>query len=128
MNRLQSKNIILLLVAFVIAMPFGRAQSFDRPPAPKSQKHAAHNGPLRHKNVKGPANIEKVKKQQEEKKSKQKKDFAKYVKENQKRSIEIQTPEVKERMKQNIKDANSNYDSKHKNSASKTRKAGRKYK
>jgi hypothetical protein len=50
------------------------------------------------------------------------------VKKSQKRTLDIQTPEVKERMKQNQKDSEAKYKSKKKNSSSSTKKAGRKYK
>lgn len=69
----------------------------------------------------------KAKKKQEAKEKKKKKDYAEYVKGNQKRSIEIQTPEVQERMKQNVKDANSKYKARKKSNANRTKKAGRKY-
>jgi hypothetical protein len=59
--------------------------------------------------------------------SKLKKDYDKYVKENQKRSIAIQTPEVKERMKQNLKNSDTSYKAKQKHTAARTKKAGRKY-
>ena len=111
-------------------MPVCQAQSFNRPPAPSQQKGSSNKGPLKHKTVKvkGPRAVEKSKKDQVAKQSKLKKDYGKYVKENQKRSIEIQSPEVKARMKQNIKDADANNKAKHKNSATRTRRAGKKYK
>lgn len=74
-----------------------------------------------------PKGAVRAKKKQEAKKKKEKKDYANYVKENQKRSIEIQTPEVQERMKQNVKDANSRYKTKKKTNINRTRKTGRKY-
>jgi hypothetical protein len=128
MNNLPLKKLIVPALMLALAIPVCQAQSFDRPSAPKQQK-SSNKGPLRHKNVKvkGPRSVEKTKKDQEAKQSKLKKDYSKYVKENQKRSIEIQSPEVKARMKQNMKDSNAGYKSKHKNSAARTRRAGRKY-
>lgn len=127
MNRLTLKGLLLASLMALMPAISSNGQSFSRPPAPKQQKSSS-NKPLRHKKVKGPASIEKAKKEAQEKKSKNDKAYASYVKENQKRSIEIQTPEVKARMKQNIKDANSNYKSKHKSNAARTKKAGKKYK
>ena len=74
-----------------------------------------------------PKAAKKARKKQEAKDKKLKKDYKDFVKNNQKRSIEIQTPVVQERMKQNVKDADSKYKSKKKNNASRTKKAGRKY-
>jgi hypothetical protein len=127
MNRLSFKSLTITALLFALAMPLGKAQSFNRYQDPKQNKGSSSHKPLFHKKVKGPANIEKTRKAQEDKKSKLKKDYDKYVKENQKRSIEIQTPEVKARMKQNIKDADSKYKTRHKTTATKTRRAGRKY-
>ncbi|MGD0343178.1 MAG: hypothetical protein ABSA76_15870 [Bacteroidales bacterium] len=129
MKNLPFKKIIILFLILALAMPVCQAQSFDRPASRKEHK-GSHKGPLKHKNVKikGPKAVEKSKKDQEMKQSKLKKDYGKYVKANQKRSIEIQSPEVKNRMKQNLKDANKSYKVKHRNSAAHTRRAGEKYK
>jgi hypothetical protein len=69
----------------------------------------------------------KAKRQQDKKLRKQKRDYGKFVEGSRKRSIEIQTPEVQERMKQNNKNADANYKIKKKKTAAKSRKAGRKY-
>jgi poly-D-alanine transfer protein DltD len=74
-----------------------------------------------------PKAAKKARLKQAAKDKKLKKDYEKFVKNNQKRSIEIQTPEVQARMKQNQKDANSQYKAKKKNNSTRTRKAGRKY-
>ncbi len=70
----------------------------------------------------------KAKRMQDAKLRKQKRDYGKFVESSRKRSIEIQTPEVQTRMKQNNKNADATYKLKKKKTASKTRKAGRKYK
>jgi hypothetical protein len=130
MNNLPFKRLIISLLVLALAIPVCQAQSFSRPSAPRQLKSSS-KGPLKHKKtakVKGPRAVEKSKKAQEAKQGKLKKDYGKYVKENQKRSIEIQSPEVKERMKQNIKNADASYKTKHKNSANRTRRAGKKYK
>ena len=77
--------------------------------------------------LKRPVSAEKAQKKAEAKDKARRKDSAKYIEENRKRSIEIQTPEVQERMKQNVKDANARYKAKKKTTSSRTRKAGRKY-
>lgn len=129
MNNLPFKRLIISLLILALAVPVGQARSFDRPSAPRQQKTSS-KGPLKHKKtvkIKGPRAVEKSKKDQVAKQSKLKKDYGKYVKENQKRSIEIQSPEVKDRMKQNLKNADASYKTKHKNSANRTRRAGKKY-
>lgn len=126
MNRLTLKCLLIPVLLTGLSAPLSYGQSFARPAAPKQQKSSTHK-PLIHKKVKGPANIEKAKKEAKAKKSRNDKAYAKYVKANQKRSVEIQTPEVKTRMKQNVKDADSNYKVKHRSNATRTKRAGKKY-
>jgi tRNA(Ser,Leu) C12 N-acetylase TAN1 len=78
--------------------------------------------------VRRPMSVKSARKLQAKKEKKLKRDSEKYIMENRERSLEIQTPEVRERMKQNAKDANTRYKNKRKTSTSRTKKAGRKYK
>jgi hypothetical protein len=78
--------------------------------------------------IKKPMSVKKAQRLQARKERKLKRDYEKTIKENRKRSLEIQTPEVRERMKQNLKDANSRYKDKRKTNTSRTKKAKRKYK
>jgi len=80
------------------------------------------------KKVKKPVSAKRVQKQQEAKKKKKDKEYANTVRENRKHSLEIQTPAVRERMKQNVKDANANYNAKKKYEKSNTKRGSRKYK
>jgi hypothetical protein len=127
MSRLSLKRLIAPVILFSLVMPLSVAQSSGRSPVPVQQKGNPHRKSGLNKKVNSPPSIGSVKKAAEKKKIRQKQDYAKYVKENQQKSIKIQTPEVRERMKQNIKDSNSSYNSKHKNTAARTRKAGKKY-
>jgi hypothetical protein len=114
---------------FSFALVVCEAQTFERYGAPKQGRSAVKKGPLKSRvvNIKGPKSIEKAKKKQEANDRKLRNDYKKFVKSNQKRSIQIQTPEIQKRMKQNIKNANSSYKAKKKNSAIRTKEAGRKY-
>jgi hypothetical protein len=78
--------------------------------------------------IKEPRTVLKAKKKQEAKEKKLKDNYEKSVKKSQKRTIEIQTPEVQERMKQNQKDSASRDKAKKKKVKTSTKKAGRKYK
>lgn len=115
---------------FSLTSVLSEAQKSQRTPVPVQGRSAADRAPKKSKKVKlnGPVSAAKAKKMQEAKDKKLKKDYGKFVKGNQKRSIQIQTPEVQDRMKQNIKNANSNSKARKKNSAARTKKAGRKYK
>lgn len=77
--------------------------------------------------LKKPQSAKKAQKKQEAKDAKLKRDYEKFLKENRKRSLEIQTPEVRERMKQNVRDADANYKAKKKSSVARTKKGAKKY-
>ena len=128
MNSLSIKKFLIFSLFFSLSVSVCQAQSFDRPPAHRLQNHS-RKGALRSKTIKvrEPKAVEKAKNKAEAKEKKDKKAYAKSVKENQKHSIEIQTPEVKERMKQNIKNSNASYKAKKKNNLSRSKKSGRKY-
>ncbi|MCU0473806.1 MAG: hypothetical protein MUC93_10645 [Bacteroidales bacterium] len=129
MNNLSGKKRLIFIMIFSFALVVCEAQTFERYGAPKQGRSAVKKGPLKSRvvNIKGPKSIEKAKKKQEANDRKLRNDYKKFVKSNQKRSIQIQTPEIQKRMKQNIKNANSSYKAKKKNSAIRTKEAGRKY-
>ena len=78
--------------------------------------------------VKQPRAAVRAKKKQEAKDRKIKKDYTKSIKDSQKRTIEIQTPEVQARMMQNQKDSQIRDKMKKKKVKSSTKNAGKKYK
>jgi len=129
MNNLSVKKLFAALMLILFTVSVCNAQTFERSPAPRQNKSIANKGPKKQKvvKVKGPKAAQKAQRKQAAKDRKLKNDYKKFVKNNQKRSIQIQTPEVQDRMKQNIKDANSNYKSKRKSSVTRTKTAAQKY-
>jgi len=129
MNSLSVRKLLVALLLVSLTVSVCEAQTFERTPAPKQNRSIAHKGPLKQKEVKvkGPKAAQKAQKKQAAKDKKLDNDYKKFVKNNKKRSIQIQTPEVQERMKQNVKDANANYKSKKKGSAARTKTGSRKY-
>jgi hypothetical protein len=79
------------------------------------------------KGINSPNAAGKSKKEQERTKKKQKKQYDKSVKRSQKRTYEIQSPDVKARMKQNEKDITSRDKEKKKYVQKSSKKAGKKY-
>ncbi len=128
MNSLSLKRLLIALLALSFAFSVIEAQPSGKA-VPRQGKAGMNKAPQksRQARIKKPKSVFSAKKQAAIKEKKKKRDYANYVKANQKRSIEIQTPEVQQRMKQNIKDANSNYKNKKKNNSARTRKAGQKY-
>jgi hypothetical protein len=129
MNKLSGKKLLIPIIFFLLSLVVCEAQTFERYGAPKQGRRVVKKGPVKSKEVKIQLlkSIEKAKKKQEANDKKLRNDYRKFIKWNRKRSIQIQTPEVKKRMKQNIKNANASYRTKKKNSAARTKKAGRKY-
>jgi len=126
MNRLSSLKSLLFAIIFIVTAGIcystpseGRSSISNVVPEALPQQKKAK--------LKRPVSAEKAQKKAEAKDKARRKDSEKYIEENRKRSIEIQTPEVQERMKQNVKDANARYKARKKTTASRTRKAGRKY-
>jgi transcriptional regulator of nitric oxide reductase len=78
--------------------------------------------------IKESRSIVRAKKKQATMQKKQEAEYADYVKKNRSRALEIQSPEVRSRMKQNRKDADIYYKNRKKKVEKNTRTAERKYK
>ena len=106
------------------------AQSFERPPEHKLVKGVSKRPPGKKRQVRihEPRSVSKAKREQQALERKQEKDYRKQLKEDRKRHLEIQSPEVRERILQNRKESDTKYKSKKKAVASKNKKAGKKYK
>jgi hypothetical protein len=124
-------KLLLIPLLLIFALSVSEAQSFNRPSPPRQQKSVSKkplNKSRKEKKITGSRSVRKAIKKQSANDKRLKKEYEQFVKNNQKRSLEIQTPEVRERMKQNVKDANSRYKAKKKKNSSKTRQAAKKYK
>ncbi len=128
MNKLFYKKLLFFFLIFTFTLTICEAQSFNRPRANKLQRNAPKK-PKRSRTIKiaEPRANMKARKKAEAIERQNRKEYAKYVKDNQKRSLDIQTPVVRERMKNNMKTANANYKTKRKMVASTGRKSGKKY-
>ncbi len=118
------KRIMLLFLVFLLAVSAGEAQR----PGGKDRKIFGRSLNPRQAKPGEPKSVVKAKKKQEANAKKQDKEYEQYVKDSRKRAVKIQSPEVKDRMLQNRKDADKQYKVKRKNITEKSRKAGRKYK
>ena len=79
------------------------------------------------KKVKDPRSVTRAIRKQEANDKKLKKDYALAIKMSKERTVEIQTPEVQARMKQDQKDINSRNKAKKQKQKTITKKAGKKY-
>ncbi|HOP57790.1 MAG TPA: hypothetical protein PLR52_00075 [Bacteroidales bacterium] len=128
MSKLIISRLVLIFLTFSLTCTVSEAQSFARPGSHRLQKKV-RNKPLRSRTVKirEPRAAEKAKKKAEATDRKNKREYEKFVRENRERSFEIQTPAVRERMKQNVKSANAKYKAKRKKASSRSRKVAKKY-
>ena len=121
-----------LLILFITLLTVGtcNAQIFRKNAARRAERGLFKKSPVKTKaiKVKEPRIVLKAKRKQESKEKKLKREYAKFIKRSQKRSYQIQTPEVKARMKQNKKDSSVRDRLKKKNIRLASKKAGRKYK
>lgn len=124
------KRLFLLLFISTLTIGSANAQLFHRNAARSAEKGLFGKSLSKKKQVKvkEPRSVMKAKKKQEANENKIKKDYAAHVKKSQKRSIEIQTPEVQERMKQNQKNLELRDKAKKKKVRTSNKKAGKKYK
>jgi hypothetical protein len=104
-----------------------QAQSFEKPVTKLTRNVSKKTVKQKKDRYYGSKSVLRAQKKQAAKDRKLKKDYEDFVKANQQRSIEIQTPIVKERMKQNIKNADASYKAKKKHNSSRTKNAGKKY-
>jgi hypothetical protein len=130
MNNISMKILFLLLFILTLSIGSANAQLFHRNAARSAEKGLFGKSLNKKKQVKveEPRSVLKAKKKQEANKNKIKKDYAASIKKSQKRTIEIQTPEVQERMQQNKKNLEIRDKEKKKIKRTSNKKAGKKYK
>jgi hypothetical protein len=123
MNNLYLKKILLFLFVLFIGIGSANAQLFHKNP----EKQLFGKSHRKEPKVKEPRYVLKAKKKQEANDRRLKKEYDKNVIQSQKRSVDIQSPEVQTRMKQNKKEYTSR-DKKHKMKVrASTKRAGKKY-
>jgi hypothetical protein len=122
----------ILLLIFILSTAIGSAdgQIFKKHSVRKAEKGLSGRSAIKRKEpkVKEPRTVLKAKKKQEANDRKLKNEYDKSIKRSQKRTYDIQTPDVQARMKQNQKDAALRDRARNKNISSGTKKAGKKYK
>lgn len=128
MGNFPIKKLILAAVLFCITFSVCEAQRYKR--SIRNPERYLFGKSLNTKNVKyrEAPSIVKAKKKQAANRKKVKEDYADAVKENRKRALKIQSPEVKERILDNRKKSDINYKDKKKKMEKSSRKTGKKYK
>jgi hypothetical protein len=125
MNKLIVKRAVFVFFILLTISGQGNSQIFHKDPEKKLFGKTHIN--TKEAKVKQPRSVMRAKRKQEANEAKQKKEYEKSVKRSQKRTVDIQTPEVQDRMKQNKKDYTTRDKGKHKKLKSERKKARKKY-
>jgi predicted TIM-barrel fold metal-dependent hydrolase len=126
MNNISWRRVFFFIFLLTLSIGSCRAQIFHK--NPEKQLFDKTLGEKKEVKVKEPRSVLKAKRKQEANDRKLQKEYEKNVKRSQKRAIDIQSPEVQTRMKQNKKDLTKRDKEKKKKVRASTRKAGEKYK
>jgi hypothetical protein len=126
MKYLSVRKLFVFFFLFSLALGTGNAQIFHR--NPEKKLFGKTSGIHKETKVREPRSVLRGKRKQEANDRRLKRNYDKAVKKSQQRTYDIQTPEVKARMKQNKKDYSSRDKGKKKKVRSSTKSAGKKYK
>lgn len=119
--------LFILLTFFVLGNGSAQFSNKSNSKNPEKGMFGKTVGNKKTAKVKEPRSAHKAKKKQEKNEKRLKKEYAESVKRSKKRSYDIQSPEVQERMKQNEKDTALRNKEKKKNIKANSKKAGKKY-
>jgi len=121
------KRVFIIFLILFCTVSLCEAQRYKR--SVRNPERELFKKSLNNKTVKyrESPSIVRAKKKQAANEKKLDKEYEAYVKESRKRSVEIQSPEVKARMLENRKEADSKYKEKKKNRTERSKKIARKY-
>lgn len=127
MNILSLRRLLSLLLILLVTASVCEAQRYKR--SIRNPERELFGKSLNTKRVKyrESPSVVKAKKKQVANQKKLQKEYAEFVKDERKRAVEIQSPEVRERMVANRKEADLKYREKKKKVNAIEKKAGRKY-
>jgi hypothetical protein len=130
MNYLYMRRFILFIFLSIFILGTCNAQSSHKssPKNPEKRLFGNRSSNSGKVNGKEPRSVHKAKREQEKNEIRLKKEYAQSVERSRERSYDIQSPEVKARMKQNQKDTALRNKEKKKKVKESSKKAGKKYK
>lgn len=130
MNRMSIKQLLVFIFVFILGISMCDGQTSGRriPHDPEKSLFGARSRKVKATKTREPKAVNKAKNKQAKNKEKLKKEYYNFVAESRKRNYRIQSPEVKDRMKQDQKNITSREKTRKKNTLNTTRKAGKKYK
>jgi hypothetical protein len=129
MNYLYLRGffVYIFLTLFFLGTARGQSSFKSTSKNPEKALFGTTFGSKKKSKTKEPRSVSKAKRKQEKNEKRLKKESAEYIKQSRQRAYDIQSPEVKERMKQNQKDTAIRDKEKKKKARATTKKAGKKY-
>jgi len=129
MKLLRIRRLIILFLILLLTGLHSPAQSFERTRAQKRVNGVSKKPPGQKKQVRirEPRSVSKAKREQKMSEKKRDREYKAQLKADRKRHLEIQSPDVRERILQNRKDSDARYKEKRKAVASRNKRAGKKY-
>jgi hypothetical protein len=123
-------QLLVFIFVFIIGVGICNAQTSGRrnPRNPEKSLFGARSRKVKATKTREPGAVSKAKNKQAKNKEKIKKDYRNFVEDSRKHNYQIQSPEVKARMKQDQKNITSREKVRKKKTIDSTRKAGKKYK
>lgn len=119
------RKYFLIILVFFLITGNGNAQLFRK--NPEKQMFGKTHMNKKAAKVKEPGSVRRTKRKQERNQRKLDKQYDKSIKQSQRRTIDIQSPEVQARMKQNKKDLTVRDKEKKKKVRNSAKRAGKKY-
>jgi hypothetical protein len=127
MNNFTAKKLILFFMILSLAISGCEAQRYKRSIRNPERKLFGKSLNTRNVKYREAPSIMRAKRKQAAKEEKLKKDYKATVKENRKRAVKIQSPEVKTRMLDNRKETDLKYKEKKKNMNGNSKRVRKKY-
>jgi hypothetical protein len=127
MKNFTIKKLILLFMILSLTVSGCEAQRYKRSMRNPERKLFGKSLNTRNVKYREAPSIMRAKRKQAAKKEKEKKEYKAIIKENRKRAVKIQSPEVETRMLDNRKEADLKYKEKKKNMTENSKRVRKKY-
>jgi hypothetical protein len=129
MKLLHIRRLIIPVLLLFFTGALCTAQSFERPRSNKRINKVSKKPPgqKRQFKIREPRSVSKAKKKQEMSERKRAREYKAQLEADRKRHLEIQSPDVRERILQNRKNSDINYKVRKKAVAARNKRTGKKY-
>lgn len=129
MKLLHIRRLIIPVLLLFLTVTFCTAQSFERPRTNKRINGVSKKPPgqKRQVRIREPRSVSKAMRKQELSEKKRAREYKAQLEADRKRHLDIQSPDVRERILQNRKNSDINYKARRKAVAARNKRTGKKY-